>query len=351
MQNVNYFNDLVEKSIAAILSAIEIYNKPDFKYRNEIFCILVVNAWELLAKAKILKDNNNQIKSIYVYDNRGNVKTNRNGIPLTIEIIGALKHLAIEEIVLKNITAIIELRDVSMHFYNKTPLDYSMYTLGTACLKNYQKLIATWFKRDLLEYNFYILPIGFSNNFQSFSLIDLNKEPEIIQQLLRKITEEQKVESKNGFFFTCEIQINLISAKKVTDFTDITAAVDPNSANVIKIIKHSNIIERYPLTYKDLYNELREKIPDIKQKDFNDFIRDKEIKKNPDYSHFNFRNKAQLTKYQNTGEVANGTPSLYNNECLNLMMTELKKIVAQRKKREKEEQEEMEALWRERGFE
>jgi hypothetical protein len=51
------YKHLLENSISAILSAIEIYNKPDFKYRNEIFVILTVNAWELLLKSKILKDN------------------------------------------------------------------------------------------------------------------------------------------------------------------------------------------------------------------------------------------------------------------------------------------------------
>ena len=35
---------LLEKSVHAALSAIEIYNKPDFKYREESFSILIVNA-------------------------------------------------------------------------------------------------------------------------------------------------------------------------------------------------------------------------------------------------------------------------------------------------------------------
>ena len=43
----------VEKSVGAALSAIEIYNKPDFKYREETFAILMINSWELLLKAKI----------------------------------------------------------------------------------------------------------------------------------------------------------------------------------------------------------------------------------------------------------------------------------------------------------
>ena len=48
---------LVEHSINSALSAIEIYNKPDFKDREQIFCVLMVIAWEVLLKAKLVKDN------------------------------------------------------------------------------------------------------------------------------------------------------------------------------------------------------------------------------------------------------------------------------------------------------
>jgi Domain of unknown function (DUF3644) len=45
-------SQLAEKSMAADLAAIEIYNKPNFVYREESFSILI-NAWELLLKAKL----------------------------------------------------------------------------------------------------------------------------------------------------------------------------------------------------------------------------------------------------------------------------------------------------------
>ncbi|MBI5328290.1 MAG: hypothetical protein HZB80_08405 [Deltaproteobacteria bacterium] len=47
----------IDKSVSAALSAIEVYNKPDFKYREETFAILMTNYWELLLKAKIIKEN------------------------------------------------------------------------------------------------------------------------------------------------------------------------------------------------------------------------------------------------------------------------------------------------------
>src|SRR5688572_3933739 len=43
---------LIEKSIAAMIAAIDTYNSPGQLYREETFAILALNAWELLFKAK-----------------------------------------------------------------------------------------------------------------------------------------------------------------------------------------------------------------------------------------------------------------------------------------------------------
>ncbi len=47
-----------------MLSAIELYNKPDFKYREDAFAILAVNAWELLLKSQLFKCHKYSFKSI-----------------------------------------------------------------------------------------------------------------------------------------------------------------------------------------------------------------------------------------------------------------------------------------------
>jgi len=85
---------LLEKSEAALISAIEIYNKPDFKYREETFALLALTAWEILLKAKVLSDHHNDPRSIYVRERRQNshgvlskkqyLKSNRSGNVMTI---------------------------------------------------------------------------------------------------------------------------------------------------------------------------------------------------------------------------------------------------------------------------
>ena len=36
--------NLLERSILAMAAAVELYNKPGFPYRNELFTILAINA-------------------------------------------------------------------------------------------------------------------------------------------------------------------------------------------------------------------------------------------------------------------------------------------------------------------
>src|SRR6266545_2633898 len=58
------------QSEAALLAAIELYNKPDFRYREESFAILALNAWELLLKAKLLAESSNRSQCLYFYEKR-----------------------------------------------------------------------------------------------------------------------------------------------------------------------------------------------------------------------------------------------------------------------------------------
>src|ERR1700739_3756668 len=88
---------LVEKATQAAVAAIEVYNKPGFTYREETFAILMLNAWELLLKARILKENKNKLRSIEVWETRstkdGNgklaPKKNRSGNAITVSVLSA----------------------------------------------------------------------------------------------------------------------------------------------------------------------------------------------------------------------------------------------------------------------
>ena len=327
---------LLDNSVSASLSAIEIYNKPDFKYRNEIFVILIINSWELLLKAKIIKDNRNKITSIYRYKSNGRIIRNRNKTPMTIDLLEAVNRTRINDTLRSNLTALTDLRDSAIHFYNKDSLNYLIYSLSVATLKNYQLLIKEWFGTDLLKYNFYILPLGFAYNFQTFSPITIKKEPTVVQNIVNQISYNQQRLNQSDYKFICEIEVNLKSAKKVSEKTDLKVEVSKSTENLegglfgnTIIIQKSNLIDRYPLSYSKLYRMLKNEIPDLNRRELNSIIKKVNLKDNSKYSAYNFRTKEKEDKYRSQGILSKATPSIYNQDCFyylkGLLKTELSK--------------------------
>lgn len=95
--------ELLDRAIAATVASIEIYNKPDFLYREEAFAVLAINGWELLLKAKWLADSGNKLRSLYVMEPRKKadgtrskklqVKTTSSGNPFTHSLDFLVKRL------------------------------------------------------------------------------------------------------------------------------------------------------------------------------------------------------------------------------------------------------------------
>ena len=102
--NYNIEDKLVEKSIEAFILGLEVYNKPTIKYRIEGFSFFIVNAWELMLKAKMLKDG----KSIYFKDNHSRT--------LSIENVINEVYPNKTQPLRINLEKIIVLRNTSTHF-------------------------------------------------------------------------------------------------------------------------------------------------------------------------------------------------------------------------------------------
>ena len=176
-----------------MLSAIEVYNKPDFLYREETFSILAINGWELLAKARILQLERNRTSAIIEYEKRKKAdgsqslklyrKKNRTGNHVSIRLFKALDLLAnkygdnVNPLIRKNLELLTEIRDNSIHFFNKDyDLSRQIHEIGTASLRNYVTLSRKWFGTDLGKYNFFIMPLAFIKDFHTVEAIPLNSE-------------------------------------------------------------------------------------------------------------------------------------------------------------------------------
>ncbi len=273
MAKQNLQSKLIDKSVASIISAIEIYNKPDFSYREEVFSILLVNSWELLLKAKVLKDNKNKVSSIQVPSKtktktgvpikRFYPKENRSGNPMTLEIFKLIELLKLPKVVKANLEAIIEIRDNSIHFYNSDKyLSKKIQEICTASLKSYLEFISSWFSYDMNKYNFYLMPISFFHPYEieSFSV---NKQTVQEKNLLKYFKSKER---KNPYVENSphNFSLNLITKFEKGSTGTTTVRIGKKGAPIF-VSEESLFKTKYTISYKDLVLSFNSRYSNFKQ--------------------------------------------------------------------------------------
>jgi len=265
--------NLAEKSVQAAIAAIEIYNKPNFSYREESFAILMTNAWELLLKAKWVLNHADEEKSLYelVDSSVGKkiTKKNRSGNPITHSIIYLVKELfknkksGLEIGCRDNIFALIEIRDNAAHFLHKDLyLARRLLEVGTASLSNYLLLVRKWFQMDLSHYNFYIIPISFFHAFETIKPVSTTLYTDQTKRLLEFIDslEEKESEQDSQQYVTLKFETSLVRDKDASA-VEFRWTDDPN-APVINI-REEDVLKNYPMTYRNLVNKMRKRYDDF----------------------------------------------------------------------------------------
>lgn len=275
MKDEKFCNQLADKSISAAISAIEIYNKPDFSFREEAFSLLMVNAWELLLKAKWLEVHEDDVSSLYIYDGDESTglspKTNRCGNPITHSISYLAAKLledensGLEKPCYDNISALVEIRDNSAHFINKDLyFGRKILEIGMASLKNYVYLATKWFKLDLGRYNFFLMPISFYHGFESVKPASDTLYPEQIRKLLDYLDSLTKQETECEIISTqnvaLRLETKLVRGKREAAI-EFRWTDDPTAPSVS--LREEDVLKNYPLIYRELTNELRRRYSDF----------------------------------------------------------------------------------------
>jgi len=275
------YRSLLDKSINSMLSAIEIYNKPNFSYREETFAILAVNAWELILKAVLLKKCNYKMANLYVMESvlklngekstRKKPKLNRANNPMTIglfEVIRKIEERGIAiSVNLKNsIEALVELRDNAIHFHNEKEISKELQELGFACIKNYMNIIKHWgIEIDLSNYNFYLMPLAYIDSKVEASSITTDEVQKYIDFV------KNKVNSTTDDEYTIAISID-IQFNKSNSFEAIGFKYAQDGIPII--ITEEDIRNRFPIDTKKLTDTAKERYSDFKQNNkFNNLMK------------------------------------------------------------------------------
>jgi hypothetical protein len=289
--------ELLERSLAAMLAAIEIYNKPNFAYRAESFAILATNAWELLLKAKWLHDNKNVLSKLYVRQGPrgGRLKKTIAGNPMTLGLTllaGRLTELkALDENARRNLAALVELRDSSVHLYDSGPrFEERVQEIGAATVKNFNSAAYDWFRQNLSKFNFYLMPMAFIRPQGAMKAIVLAPAEKRFEKFVEQLAStDGGPDSRYSVVIGVEVRFVKSLAK---DAATVKLTNDPNAMAVR--FTDEQINERYPLEYYELVKRCKERYEDFKvDKKFHD-LRGK-LKADPQFTYTRYLNPTKRT--------------------------------------------------------
>jgi len=269
---------LLDKAKSALVSAIEVYNKPDFAYREETFSILALNAWELLLKARILASADNDPRSIYVYEKRRTksgepskkryIKKNRAGTAHTMGLSQLVAKLdrdpttRLSPAIKSNLHALTEVRDNAVHYMNPGPrLSKRVLEIGTASVRNFIDFAQRWFSEDLSEYSLYLMPIGFLPPLGTVVGVSRSANEAKLLQYLESLIGSSDDERSMGYSVALEVNISM--TRSSSDASLGVAITDDPDALKVRLAEE-DIRNKYPWDYAELSRVLRGRYVDFK---------------------------------------------------------------------------------------
>lgn len=250
------YRRLRDNAIAAMVGAIEIYNKPRFAYRDECAVILLLNAWELLLKAALSK---NKISLYYPKTPGDDYRTvgwldavrrlNKEGKwPPTL--------LSSQGGIVLNVEHLAEFRNKSVHFYNSPDFAIVVHSLAQQSIVNFRDFLRAVFGKELGdEITWALMPLGVSPPVDPISYLRREKGTALnatVREMLDKIEGSAKyLASEPGSDparLMTHLPVQLVSVKKAKD-AEVVVGVSGDGEDAARtIVKRLDPNVSHPLT-------------------------------------------------------------------------------------------------------
>lgn len=261
------YRKLLDNSKQAMLAAIEIYNKPQFDYREEVFSILLVNAWELLLLGVLSKNRQR------IFQPKKRDKDYQTW--MFSESIGKVKSYFPAEMdyqaVAENLHLIREYRNKAAHYYNQEETAHCIYVLAQAAIKNYRDLVKAIFEQDIVnQINLVLLPLSFNEQpdfVEFFKGVKKENRSPFAQELFRVMEELEGASSDTSRLIT-QCTVKLESVKKIS-MADIVVGIDNgNPAGTIIFAPPQNPNKSHPLSRREVVDKVKSSGIVINEYDF-----------------------------------------------------------------------------------
>jgi hypothetical protein len=258
MNHRGSYRKLLANGKAALLAAIEIYNKPRIAYRDECFVILLLNAWELVTKAALAKNH----QSIF-YPKR------RKEPYRTYSLMDALRKaerffpavLGVSAIHL-NLELLSTYRDNAVHFYNARYFGSVIYALAQTSIVNLKDVLKEILDIELADdITWQLLPLGLGVPIDPLDFISGRetkvKQSVAVRQFLAQIaasTQSLETQGQDTGRLLTVFKVKLESTKKIGN-ADVVVGVEKAPDGVkgpLVVAKAMDPNITHPLRMKEL---------------------------------------------------------------------------------------------------
>lgn len=283
---------------SAMFAAIEIHNKPVFKYRYEVCTLLMINAWELALKSYIAKE----MHSVKLVKKDGSTKP----FPECVACVASKLGKSFEP-TKHNLEILYEYRNKVAHFY-ATELETVILGLLKSTVIFFSEFMEAHLGEKLYEAdNLILLPIGFRKPVSPLDFLSNQSATKHSSKEVKTFLESIKKSSdqllRQGFEESIIVNYSmaLVAESRIKN-ADLTAAIN-NAVPQGNVIAVQNVISAANLTsdpsakqlrlseesvYENLFTEAYHDVTEAARKKFSDFAQDREfndimreLKKNP----------------------------------------------------------------------
>ena len=264
--------EMARSAKSAMPAAVEMYNKTVFVYREEVFCLLMVNAWEILAKARIIQQAGDNLEAIYKPTKNGRPATSRHTeTPLTINLHKAPTRAGVTQNVRTNVELLSDIRNDVAHIGSLSPeLKQRIGELGTASVHNFVQLLKKWFDEPVD--NLYMLPVGFLGTAVGVPTSSDQRQ----RDLLKRLTDIAAA-SDPEYPHPVALRVHMNISPARGGGATIGRTSDPNAPAVR--LTDDQILDLYSTSHGEIVDACKDRYMDfIQSSKFNDLM--KSVKRN-----------------------------------------------------------------------
>lgn len=249
-------------------------------YREEAFAILMINAWELLLKARIMRENGGKVSSLYEFKPRRKkdggasklteIKKTRSGAPMTIGLDRAYNLVAgyaqhrVDQSCIDNIEALLEIRDSATHFVAPDALLKKTLTeISLASVRNYVIAAQQWFGVTYSDLNIASIPLSFDLDQKEVEAVAHKSSDVVIRFLAHMESLRTKAAADDSdFAFSVRVNFDLIKNK---DDAAIKAAIVRADPDLTISVESDKVPAGFDWTYDVLVTKLTDRYSNFKQ--------------------------------------------------------------------------------------